>query len=85
MLFIGESPTAGGTFFYAANSNLYRATNDAFQQGVPALLTGDFLDDFTALGCLLDDLCLTPVNQLRGSPDLEQQREDERKRGEGPL
>lgn len=51
MLFVGESPPAGGTFVYAANSNLYRATKDAFQQGVLDLLTGDFLDDFAALGC----------------------------------
>jgi hypothetical protein len=26
VLLVGESPPAGGTFFYAANYNLYRAT-----------------------------------------------------------
>ena len=85
VLFVGESPPAGGTFFYAANSILYNATKDAFEQGVPELLAGDFRDDFRALGCFVDDLCLTPVNHLRDSPELEQQREEERKRGEGPL
>jgi hypothetical protein len=46
VLFIGESPPAGGTFFYAANSNLYYATEEAFRRGVPEILSGDFLDDF---------------------------------------
>jgi hypothetical protein len=85
VLFIGESPPAGGTFFYAANSNLYYATGEAFRRGVPELLSGDFLDDFRALGCFLDDLCLRPVNHLRGTPELEQRRVDERSRGEKPL
>jgi hypothetical protein len=85
VLLVGESPPAGGTFFYAANSNLYRATRDAFELGVPELLRGDFLDDFKALGCFLDDLCLMPVNNLRGSAEREQQRIDERKRGQEPL
>lgn len=31
ILFIGESPPAGGALFYAANSNLFRYTNAAFQ------------------------------------------------------
>src|SRR5947199_2008929 len=84
ILFVGESPPAGGTFFYAANSNLYYATEAAFRQAVPDLLSGDFLDDFRALGCFLDDLCLRPVNHLRGTPELEQQRVDERSRGEKP-
>lgn len=85
MLFVGESPPAGGTFFYAANSNLYYATEEAFRIGVPELLSGDFLDDFRALGCFLDDLCLRPVNHLRGTPELEQRRLNERSRGEKPL
>jgi hypothetical protein len=85
VLFVGESPPAGGTFFYAANSILYDATKVAFEHAVPELLAHDFLDDFQALGCFVDDLCLTPVNQLRGSPELEQQREKERGRGEASL
>ena len=86
VLFVGESPPAGGTFFYAANSNLYYATKDAFETGVPDLLSdADFLDDFEALGCFLDDLCLEPVNHLKGTAELEAQREAERKRGEEPL
>jgi hypothetical protein len=85
VLFVGESPPAGGTFFYAANSILYDATKEAFEAAVPDLLAGDFLDDFQALGCFVDDLCLTPVNHLRGSPELEQERTQERERGQGPL
>lgn len=85
VLFIGESPPAGGTFFYAANSNLYYATEEAFRRGVPELLSGDFLDDFCALGCFLDDVCLRPVNHLRGTAELEQRRDVERSRGEKPL
>lgn len=86
VLFVGESPPAGGTFFYASNSKLYAATRTAFETGVPELLLGrDFLDDFQALGCYLDDLCLQPVNHLKGTPVLEAQREAERKRGEDSL
>ena len=85
VLFVGESPPAGGTFFYAANSKLYDATEEAFRRGVPELLAGDFLHDFCVLGCFLDDLCVKPVNHLRGSPELEQRRVDERRRGQQPL
>ncbi len=85
VLFIGEPPPAGGTFFYAGNSSRYYATEEAFRRGVPELLSGDFLDDFRALGCFLDDLCLRPANHLCGAPELEQQRLDESRRGEKPL
>jgi hypothetical protein len=62
VLFVGESPPAGGTFFYAADSGLYRATRDAFYQAVPELRDGDFLENFAALGCYLDDLCHEPID-----------------------
>jgi hypothetical protein len=58
VLFVGESPPAAGTFFYAANSVLYRATRDAFGCG------DDFLGTFARLGCYLEDLCHEPVNRL---------------------
>jgi hypothetical protein len=61
VLFVGESPPAGGTFFYAANSNLYFATEEAFVAALPALEGKDFLEEFRRLGCYLDDLCLDAV------------------------
>jgi hypothetical protein len=65
VLFIGESPPAGGTFFYYANSNLYDATREAFEMAVPALRNEpDFLSAFKRLGCYIEDLCEEPVNHL---------------------
>ena len=64
VLFVGESPPSGGTFFYAANSNLYFATKEAFIAAIPDLQWRDFLDQFRRMGCYLDDLCLEPVNHL---------------------
>jgi len=45
ILFIGESPPAGGTFFFAADSNLFRYTNAAFTNvyGARAGTGEDFL------------------------------------------
>jgi hypothetical protein len=63
VLFVGESPPAGGTFFYASNSNLYFATAEAFRAALPSRGI-DFLDEFQRFGCYLDDLCLQPVNHL---------------------
>ena len=83
VLFIGESPPSGGTFFYRANSKLYAATREAFEAAIPALRReDDFLDVFERLGCYLDDLCLKPVNDL----DIrDPQRLAERSRGVAPL
>lgn len=64
VLFVGESPPSGGTFFYAANSNLYFATQEAFVAASSALEGKDFLEEFRRMGCHLDDLCLEPVNHL---------------------
>ena len=64
VLFVGESPPAGGTFFYAANSNLYFATEEAFVAALPARAGKDFLEEFRRMGCYLDDLCLEPVSRL---------------------
>lgn len=69
VLFIGESPPAGGSFFYRSNSNLFRRTQEAFAivydgecgQGT------DFLQFFKSIGCYLDDLCLDPINDLDNS------------------
>lgn len=69
VLFVGESSPAGGTHFYRANSNLFRATRDAFVQayGAGAVPDGeDFLGYFAAAGYWLVDLADRPVNRMRG-------------------
>jgi hypothetical protein len=70
VLFVGESPPAGETFFYAANSNLYFGTEEAFLAAVPDLERKDFLEEFRRLGCYLDDLCLEPLNHLEAGDPL---------------
>lgn len=64
VLFIGESPPAGGTFFYYANSNLFRATRDAFAAAGYAVQDGDFLRAYQRAGCYLEDLAVEPVDKL---------------------
>ena len=65
VLFIGESPPAGGTFFYDGNSKLYRATKEAFETAIPTLRReGEFLTAFQRLGCYLEELAPRPVNGL---------------------
>jgi hypothetical protein len=87
VLFIGESPPAGGTFFYLANSKLYEATKDAFRAAVPDLVRGpNFLERFAKCGCYLDDLCLEPVNHLKlDNPLAKAKRLRLREEGETPL
>jgi len=87
VLLVGESPPAGGTFFYRANSILYEATRDAFYAAVPDLVRrGGFLDRFRDLGCYLDDLCLVPVNHLKlNNPLAKKKRLRLREEGEAPL
>ncbi len=66
VLFVGESPPADGTFFYKANSNLYRYTREAFLSVFDCACDAgeDLLNFFKNRGCYLDDLCLEPVNHL---------------------
>jgi hypothetical protein len=71
LLFVAESPPAGGTFFYAADSNLYRYMRESFERAFGSRWSDekyDFLDFFRKHGCYLDDLCLNPVNSL-SDPD----------------
>ena len=55
VLFVGESPPAGATFFYAGNSNLARYTQDAFAEvfGMTFDSAESFLDYFRCAGCYL--------------------------------
>jgi hypothetical protein len=61
-LFVGESAPASGAFFYYGNNamllHMQRAVEQALGKG------GDFLKRFKAYGWYLDDLVLSPVNQL---------------------
>jgi hypothetical protein len=64
-LFVGESAPASGDFFYFGNTALQRHMQRAVED---ALGKGDnFLERFKTYGWYLDDLVLTPVNQLTKS------------------
>lgn len=65
VLFVGESPPAGGTFFYDGNSILFFEIRKTFESSASLRnRRGSFLETFRDLGCYLDDLCLEPVNHL---------------------
>jgi len=69
-LFVGESSPAGGTHFYRANSNLFRAMVEAFQAALGEEGVADgprFLREFQDRGCWLVDLADQPVNRLPAS------------------
>lgn len=72
LLFIGEASPAGSCHFYRANSQLFRATRDAFVQAITGhpSIGGSFLDGFQELGCWLVDLADVPFDEL---PDGEQE------------
>ncbi len=67
VLFIGESPPAGGTFFYLGKSILFNTTKVVFEEFYNKDFSNplDFLDFFKNLGCFLDDLCHSPVNHIK--------------------
>jgi predicted HTH domain antitoxin len=69
-LMVGESSPAGGTHFYRANSNLFRAVRDAFVIALaPAAVPNGqaFLAFFAAQGYWLVDVADQPVNHLSGT------------------
>ena len=69
LLLVGESRPAGGAFFYLANSNLFRATLEAWQAAFGPLAEGQsLLNRLQSDGVWLYDLAPTPVNRLRGRP-----------------
>lgn len=79
ILLVGESPPAGGTFFYAADSRLYLATLDAFSRFIPGLREKDFLQEFRRMGFYLVDLCDEPMNHLRDVERLEKRMQGRRR------
>jgi DNA-binding transcriptional regulator YiaG len=62
VLFVGEAPPAGGTFFYAGNSQMYRYLRETLQSRLGD--QGDFLQAFKDRGYFLDDLVLEPFDQI---------------------
>ena len=86
VLFVGESPPNAGSFFYAGDSELYRATRDAFHRALPDSRAGDFLQYFAASGCYLEDLSHEPINQLTNHSDGSwRKRLEMRRAGEASL
>jgi hypothetical protein len=75
VLFVGESPPAGGTFFYKGDS-LTRCTMEAFENvyGINIDSHKTFLDRFKDNNFYLDDLCLVPVNNLNRTDRIETRR-----------
>jgi hypothetical protein len=85
LLFVAESRPAGGTFFYNADSNLYRYTLRVFENAFGKRWeAGDyFLNFFRDHGCYLDDLCAEPVNDLK--KDEVAKRREHHEAGVGAL
>jgi hypothetical protein len=61
-LFVGESAPISGKFFYDGNNTMVRYMQRATEAVIPG--TGDFLDRFKSYGWYLDDLVLTPINNM---------------------
>lgn len=72
LLLVGESRPAAGSFFYLANSTLYRATLQAWQTAFgPMPPASPFLARLQSKGVWLYDLAPSPVNRPRGRPRRE--------------
>jgi hypothetical protein len=69
VLLVGESPPAGDSFFYEADSHLFEATREAFERALGPMPEGTaFLERFESMGFWLYDVSGEPVNRLRGRP-----------------
>jgi hypothetical protein len=74
-LFVGESAPNSGDFFYYGNTALTGYMKQAMEAaGLGG--DGDFLERFKAYGWYLDDLVLTPINQLGRSPQRKKECRD---------
>jgi hypothetical protein len=63
-LFVGESAPNSGNFFYYSNTSLARYMKKAMEDAGLVGAGDDFLELFKSYGWYLDDLVLTPINQL---------------------
>lgn len=71
LLLVGESSPAGGTHFYRADSNLFRAVHAAYAEALGETTVPDgeaFLRFFSDRGGWLVDLVDRPVNRIPGRP-----------------
>jgi hypothetical protein len=67
-LFVGESAPASGDFFYSSgNTAMLQHMRSAVEDALGK--SSDFLGRFKAYGWYLDDLVLTPVNDLTKPPE----------------
>jgi hypothetical protein len=64
-LFVGESAPISGDFFYSGANAMLTYMQRAIETALGP--TPDFLATFKAYGWYLDDLVLTPVNQMVGA------------------
>jgi len=62
VLFVGEAPPAGQTFFYAENSQVYRHLEEALRSHLGS--PDSFLKAFRERGYFLDDLTLEPIGTI---------------------
>ena len=71
LLLVGESSPAGGTHFFRADSNLFRAVRAAYVEALGEATVPDgeaFLRFFSDRGGWLVDLADRPVNRITGRP-----------------
>ena len=62
-LFVGGSAPVSGRFFYRGNSLMWEIVMSAIEESLPGQGT---IASFKANGWYLDDLSITPINDLRG-------------------
>ena len=62
-LFVGESAPVSGDFFYRGNPLMTQIVMSAIEESLPGQGT---IASFKANGWYLDDLSITPINNLRG-------------------
>src|SRR5690242_19723225 len=68
-LFVGESAPASGRFFYHGNTLFTRYMQNAFDAAYGHSTDVPFLMRFKSFGWYLDDLVLTPVNDVKDRKD----------------
>ena len=87
VLFVGESPPANGTFFYAGDSKLVHYSEKAFREVFGSF--PNFLAFFKEKGCYLDDLCpdkyLNHLEKKLGKKEGKKLRKTYRQQGIEPL